>query len=129
MAPEWFPSKEGKDAHQHHLKGGRLFKKRAKRNHRSLKGGGCPGPGRFSIRGAKGEEALSLIKGCELYAPPLHELTSIARKKALSHPELLGKTKAALEIGLALDIRWTEVDHLAVLEFALEKGLTTYDAS
>jgi len=79
----------------------------------------------------RAEEAFSLLKGCDLYAPPLlaYELTSIARKKALKHPELLEKIRASLEVGLALDIHWTEVDHLAVLKLALKEGLTTYDAA
>ena len=50
-------------------------------------------------------------------------------RKALKHPELLEKIRASLEVGLALDIHWTEVDHLAVLKLALKEGLTTYDAS
>lgn len=79
----------------------------------------------------RAEEAFSLLKGCDLHAPPLlaYELTSIARKKALKHPELLEKIRASLEVGLALDIHWTEVDHLAVLKLALKEGLTTYDAA
>lgn len=73
----------------------------------------------------RAEEAFSLLKGCDLHAPPLlaYELTSIARKKALKHPELLEKIRASLEVGLALDIHWTEVDHLAVLKLALKEGL------
>ena len=45
----------------------------------------------------RAEEAFSLLKGCDLYAPPLlaYELTSIARKKALKHPELLEKIRAS----------------------------------
>ena len=35
----------------------------------------------------------------------------------------------SLESALSMDIRWREVDHLAVLELALGTGLTTYDAS
>ena len=79
----------------------------------------------------RAEEAFSLLKGCDLHAPPLlaYELTSIARKKALKHPELLEKIRASLEVGLALDIHRTEVDHLAVLKLALKEGLTTYDAA
>jgi len=79
----------------------------------------------------RAEEAFSLLKGCDLHAPPLlaYELTSIARKKALKHPELLEKIRASLEVGLALDIHWTEMDHLAVLKLALKEGLTTYDAA
>ena len=79
----------------------------------------------------RAKEALSLLEGAELYAPPLlaHELTSVARKKALKYPQLRERISEALEIGLSLDINWTEVDHLEVLRLALETGLTTYDAS
>ncbi|MBC7098745.1 type II toxin-antitoxin system VapC family toxin [Candidatus Bipolaricaulota bacterium] len=79
----------------------------------------------------RAEEALALLKGAELYAPPLlaYELTSVARKKALKHPLLREKLQQALDIGLSLDINWTEVDHVAVLRLALETKLTTYDAS
>lgn len=79
----------------------------------------------------RAEEALALLKGAELYAPPLlaYELTSVARKKALRYPRLKEKIVQALETGLSLEIHWTEVDHLQVLELALDTGLTTYDAS
>ena len=79
----------------------------------------------------RAKEALSLLEGAELYAPPLlaYELTSVARKKALKYPQLRERISEALEIGLSLDINWTEVDHLEVLRLALERGLTTYDAS
>jgi len=74
---------------------------------------------------------LALFKGAELYAPPLlaYELTSVARKKVLRYPQLREKTSKALEIGLSLNINWTEADHAAVLQLALDTGLTTYDAS
>jgi len=79
----------------------------------------------------RAKEALSLLEGAELYAPPLlaYELTSVARKKALKYPQLRERISEALEIGLSLDINWTEVDHLEVSRLALETGLTTYDAS
>ena len=79
----------------------------------------------------RAKEALSLLEGAELYAPPLlaYEFTSVARKKALKYPQLRERISEALEIGLSLDINWTEVDHLEVLRLALETGLTTYDAS
>jgi predicted nucleic acid-binding protein len=79
----------------------------------------------------RAKEALSLLEGAGLCAPPLLacELTSVARKKALRYPQLRERIFQALEIGLSLDINWTEVDHLEVLRLALETGLTTYDAS
>ena len=79
----------------------------------------------------RAKEALSLLEGAELYAPPLlaYELTSVARKKVLRYPQLREKISKALEIGLSLNINWTEADHAAVLQLALDTGLTTYDAS
>lgn len=79
----------------------------------------------------RAEEAVALLKNTEIYAPLLlgYELTSIARKKAMRYPELKEKILAALEIGLGLDINWTEVEHPEVLRLALDTGLTTYDAS
>jgi len=51
------------------------------------------------------------------------------RKKALHYPSFGEKLAQASEIGLSMEIEWTEADHVAVLELALEMGLTTYDAS
>ncbi len=79
----------------------------------------------------KAEEALALLKGADLYAPPLfaYETTSVAYKEATKYPNLRGKIFEALEVGLSMGINFTEVDHMGVLEMALSTGLTTYDAS
>lgn len=79
----------------------------------------------------KAEEALRLLEETEIYAPsPLaYELASVAYKKARRHPKLQEKIFKALEVGLSLDINWTEVDYLEVLQLALEMGLTAYDAT
>ena len=76
-------------------------------------------------------DALALIDGHELYAPPLlsYELTSVARKKSRRYPEQRERIALALEIGLRLRFTWVEVDHAAVLEEALDTGLSTYDAA
>ncbi len=75
--------------------------------------------------------AVALLQGAELYAPTLlaYELASIARKKALLHPPSAQALLANLEDAQAMDIRWMEVNHRAVVRLALETGLTTYDAS
>ena len=67
----------------------------------------------------------------ELHAPMLlaYELTNIARKKSVEHPEYVQTASAALRTALNLHWHWSEVDHLAVLRLALETALTTYDAS
>lgn len=79
----------------------------------------------------RAEEAFSLIRGKELYAPSLlrYELASVARKKARLYPNQQEKLVQALELALALDMHWMEVDHVAVFRLAMNTGLTTYDAS
>lgn len=58
----------------------------------------------------RAEEAEALLQDAFLYEPPLlvYELASVAHK---------------------LEIQWVDVDHRAVLHLALERGLTTYDAT
>ena len=79
----------------------------------------------------RSEEALSLVRGIDLYEPTLlaYELASIARKKALLYPDRADAIIRALELAQALEARWVEVDQVAVLRLALDTGLTTYDAS
>lgn len=76
-------------------------------------------------------EAFSLLQGADLYAPSLldYELTSIARRKTLKHPEQRAQIQQALRLGLALDLKRVSVDHELALEISLQTGLTTYDAS
>ncbi|MCH8206550.1 MAG: type II toxin-antitoxin system VapC family toxin [Chloroflexi bacterium] len=77
------------------------------------------------------EDAVVLLRGRELYAPLLtaYELTSVAYKKSLRYPQKRAALSEALEVALAMDIRWVDVDHQGVLRIALDSGLTTYDAS
>lgn len=79
----------------------------------------------------RAEEGVALLDGAVLHEPTLlpYELTSVARRKILSYPDRAGAIAQALGLVLALDIRWVEVDHGAVLRLALEEGLTTYDAA
>jgi len=79
----------------------------------------------------RAEQALSLLRGAELYAPTLldYELASISLKKIRRYPEQRGALVEALRLGLSLDLHRVEVDHLAALRLALETGLSTYDAS
>ncbi len=76
-------------------------------------------------------EAEAILEGADLAAPPLlgFELANIARNKALRDPLRLETIREGLLEALQLEIQSIEVDHLAVLELALETGLTTYDAS
>jgi predicted nucleic acid-binding protein len=85
----------------------------------------------WCFRESRAPEALRLLQGSDLHAPSLlaYELSSIARRKALAYPEKLDVLSDALETALALPIRWSSVDHLAVVRLALDADLTTYDAS
>ncbi len=77
-------------------------------------------------------EALRLIGDAELYAPSLlaYELTSIARKKAVRHPEARASLAVALRDALlSVDVHWVEVDHSEALDLSIELGLSSYDAS
>ena len=76
-------------------------------------------------------EAEALLEGSDLAAPPLlgFELANVARNKALRDPHRLETIRQGLLEALQLEIQWEEVDHLAVLELALETGLSAYDAS
>ena len=85
----------------------------------------------WCFREPRALEAFGLLQDSDIYAPSIlaYELASIARKKTLAHPESLDVLREALETALALPIRWSNVDHGAVLRLALDAGLTTYDAS
>jgi predicted nucleic acid-binding protein len=85
----------------------------------------------WCFRESRAEEALAILRDSELHAPTLlaYELTSIARKKAINYPDKLDLVIKALRIVLVLPIHWDEVDHTAVMQLAIETGLTTYDAS
>jgi len=87
--------------------------------------------GAFLFREPLADRAALLLEGKELFEPELlaYELASVARKKALRHADLRDTVLAALRLGLALAIHWVQADHAAVVELALETGLTTYDAS
>ena len=76
-------------------------------------------------------EAATLLSDAELVAPSLlkFELANTAWKKATRHPEKASLIAAGLRLALELDIRYVDVDHEAVLDLALEKDLTAYDAS
>ena len=80
---------------------------------------------------SRSAEASRLLQGVELHAPFIlaYELASIARKKAVIHPGNVETLEQALASALMLPIRWSQVNHLAVLHMALDTNLTTYDAS
>ena len=75
--------------------------------------------------------AARLMAAAELRAPKLlpFEVLSIARKKVLKHPELGAAIRQGLRLALSLDVRLVEVAHAEVLELALARGVSTYDAA
>ena len=79
----------------------------------------------------RAEEAIALLRDRDLYAPALlaYELTSVAYKKSLRYPQDRTALSEALELALATDLHWVDVDHPRVLRMALDTGITTYDAS
>lgn len=85
----------------------------------------------WCFRETRAAEAFAILRDSELHAPPLlaYELTSIARKKAITYPDKVDLVVQALCTVLDLPIHWDEVDHTVVLKLAIETGLTTYDAS
>lgn len=84
----------------------------------------------WCFREPRAAEATELLRDSELYAPLLlaYEMTSIARRKAVTYPEKASVMGEALQMALALPIHWSEVDHPAVLRLALDARITTYDA-
>lgn len=79
----------------------------------------------------EGAEVAERLAGEDLFAPSLlaYELASVARKKSLDDPQQRETIAWALEQALALDMRRVDIDQSAVLELALEAGITTYDAA
>jgi len=76
-------------------------------------------------------EAESLLRGADLYAPTLlpYELASIARKKSSKCPGKRPRILEALRNALAMDISLVNTDAVEVAALALDKGLTVYDAA
>ena len=85
----------------------------------------------WCFREPRAPEALGLLNGSDLYAPYLlaYELTSIARRKAATHSDMLDLVSEALQTALDLPIHWSHVDYTAVLRLALDADVTVYDAS
>jgi predicted nucleic acid-binding protein len=77
-------------------------------------------------------EAETMVSEAELVAPHLlrFELANIAWKKTKRDPRESSQIAAGLHLALQeLEIRYLDVDHEAVLQVALEKNITAYDAS
>ncbi len=77
------------------------------------------------------DRAARLLGDDELVAPALlrYEVTNIAWKKARRAPRQADLIARALRVAMDLDIRHVDVDHDAVLEVAIERNVTAYDAA
>jgi predicted nucleic acid-binding protein len=85
----------------------------------------------WCFRESRSEEAFASLRDSELHAPTLlaYELASIVRKKVITYPDKADIIIQALRTVLVLPVHWHEVDHIKVMQLAIENGLTTYDAS
>jgi predicted nucleic acid-binding protein len=84
------------------------------------------------VFGEPGAETIAKqLSGSTLAAPQLlwFELASIAFKKAARHPGLAGQIREAFRMAGRMAIEILSVDHLEVMDLAVQTRLTTYDAS
>jgi predicted nucleic acid-binding protein len=72
-----------------------------------------------------------LLSGGRIIAPSLvwFEVASVCLKKIKAHPKKKALIIEAFNNARRLDIEIVEVDHLEAIKLALDKGITTYDAS
>ena len=77
------------------------------------------------------KEVAELLSEGLIIAPSLvwFEVASAYLKKIKAHSKKKGLIIKAFNNAKRLDIQIVEVDHLAAVELALDKGITTYDAS
>ena len=80
---------------------------------------------------SQAEEVAERLDDAELVAPALlwFEITSICLKKIKAQPKSTEKILSAFMYFPSLAIQQPEIDHVAVIELAHKKKLTTYDAS
>lgn len=80
---------------------------------------------------SQAEEVAERLDHAELVAPPLlwFEITSICLKKIKAQPGSAEKILSAFMYFPSLAVKQAEIDHVAVIELAHKKKLTTYDAS
>ena len=85
----------------------------------------------WCIAEPRGQEAHGLILSGPIIAPRLvaYELTNVARKKTLRHPEKAELVRNGLEDALGLPIDWRDVDRGVVIALALGARLSANDAS
>ena len=83
------------------------------------------------FREPRAGEAAELLAEADLYEPSLlaYELASVCRKKVLRYPRLERQLRQALSVGLSLNIQWVDVDQRQVVQLAIQRTLTAYDAA
>lgn len=79
----------------------------------------------------KESEVLDALKSSEWFAPSLidYEMASIARAKLLKHENLADEIRLAFNTFCRIQFQRVRVNYGEVVELALQKKLTTYDAS
>lgn len=77
-----------------------------------------------------GDQVADLIRDCELVAPSLlrFEMANVCWAKIRRNPDQRDALVAAFHMP-GIVVETLDVDHQAVLQLALQTGLTTYDAS
>jgi predicted nucleic acid-binding protein len=77
------------------------------------------------------EKVAELLSEGRIIAPSLlwFEVASVCLKKIKAHPKKKAQIIEAFNNARRLDIEIGKVDHLEAIELALDKGITTYDAS
>lgn len=79
----------------------------------------------------EGEVIAGRLDGARLIAPNLlaFELANVCLVKCRRHPDQREALLAGLKLSVRLGVEEIAVNHDAVVELALETGLTAYDAS
>ena len=80
---------------------------------------------------SRSQEAADLLQGVIMIAPGLvvYEMTTIARTKIRTNPDMAGSLTLALLRWLDLPVRLATPDFDEVLAIALTEGLSAYDAA
>jgi predicted nucleic acid-binding protein len=83
------------------------------------------------FREPEGPEALRLVSRYDVHAPHLlpYELTSVARKKTVANPTMKLEYAQGLQRWEDLPVELHDVSRVDVLNLALDRGLSAYDAS
>lgn len=79
----------------------------------------------------KEKDVIGVLKSSQWFAPSLidYEMASIARSKILKHQKLEKEIRGAFKMFSKIRFQRVRVDYTEVVELAIRKSLTTYDAS